>query len=64
MDADGQSSLTISFGKEPFDFEHSICDILKRDPIGIEECIYNIKDNLDIIPDVYKRQAVYNRPCG
>lgn len=50
VDADGQSSLTISFGKEPFDFEHSICDILKRDPIGIEECIYNIKDNLDIIP--------------
>ena len=29
VDADGQSSLTISFGKEPFDFEHSICDILK-----------------------------------
>ena len=42
-------AFTISFGKEPFDFEHSICDILKRDPIGIEECIYNIKDNLDII---------------
>ena len=26
VDADGQSSLTISFGKEPFDFEHSICE--------------------------------------
>ena len=50
VDADGQSSLTISFGKEPVDFEHSICDIFKRDPIGIEDCIYNIKDNLDIIP--------------
>lgn len=50
VDLDSQASLTISTGKEPFDFEYTICDILKKDPENVHKCIYNIYDNFDLIP--------------
>lgn len=51
-DLDSQGSLTISTGNEPDEYEFTICDILKKKPEDITKCIYNISDNLDIIPSI------------
>lgn len=50
IDDDSQASLTISVGKEPFDFEYNICDLIKKEPVDINKCIYNLSPHLYIIP--------------
>lgn len=52
IDFDIQADLTKLFGKEPEEFEHTICDVLKRDSMGIEKCIYNMSDNLDFVASI------------
>ena len=50
IDLDGQASLTISAGLEPYDFEHSIVSALDNDAIPLEQCIQHLQqDNLDIV---------------
>ena len=50
IDFDPQASLTICMGKEPVDFEYTVCEIMQRNPIDIEKCICNISTNLDLLP--------------
>lgn len=49
IDLDGQASLTISAGLEPYDFEHSIVSALEKDALPLEQCIHHLQDNLDIV---------------
>lgn len=51
-DFDSQGSLTISTGNEPDEYKYTICDVLKKKPEDITDCIYNISENLDIIPSI------------
>jgi chromosome partitioning protein len=51
-DLDSQASLTISTGNEPDEYKHTICDILKKKPEEITDCIYKISDNLNLIPSI------------
>ena len=52
VDLDSQASLTISTGHEPSEYQHTICDLLKKRPENVEKCIYNIAENLDLIPSI------------
>lgn len=52
IDLDSQGSLTIATGNEPDSFKTTICDVLKKRPEDIMKCIYNISDNLDLIPSI------------
>lgn len=49
IDLDGQASLTISVGKEPYKIDNTIASALKDPTSDIRNCIQNIKPNLDII---------------
>jgi chromosome partitioning protein len=51
-DLDSQGSLTISTGNEPEEYKNTICDVLKKKPENISDCIYKISDNLDLIPSI------------
>jgi len=48
IDLDGQASLTISAGLEPFDYDNTIVDVLKKEGTPIAKCIQPLQDNLDI----------------
>lgn len=50
IDLDPQASLTIYAGLEPYDFEKGIVDVLKYPRQDIDECIFSIRETLDIIP--------------
>lgn len=52
IDFDIQADITKLFGKEPEEFKHTICDVLKKDNIGIENCIYNMSENLDFVASI------------
>lgn len=52
VDLDSQASLTISTGHEPSEYQYTICDILKKRPENVERCIYNVSENLDMIPSI------------
>ncbi len=49
IDLDGQASLTISAGLEPYDFDHTIVSVLQKDAIPLEQCIQHLQNNLDIV---------------
>lgn len=51
-DLDSQASLTISTGHEPDEYEHTICEILMKKPEPIEQCIYTIGPNFDLMPSI------------
>ena len=52
VDLDSQASFTISTGHEPSEYQNTICDLLKKRPENVEKCIYNIAENLDLIPSI------------
>lgn len=52
VDLDSQASLTISMGKEPEDFDFTICDILKKNPEDIKDCIFHLPAGYDLIPSI------------
>ena len=52
VDLDSQASLTISTGHEPSEYQYTICDILKKRPESVDRCIYNVSENLDMIPSI------------
>lgn len=52
VDFDIQADLTKLFGKEPEEFDHSVCNILQKNSLKIESCIYNMFPNLDLIPSI------------
>lgn len=52
VDLDSQASMTISMGKEPEDFDFTICDILKKNPAPVENCIYKLSDGYSLIPSI------------
>ena len=50
IDLDGQASLTISAGLEPYDFDHTIVSVLQKDAEPLEQCIQHLQqDNLDLV---------------
>lgn len=49
VDLDPQASLTIYAGLEPYEYEHTIVDVLKNPKQKIHECINPVRENLDII---------------
>ena len=48
IDLDSQASLTISAGLEPFDFDNTIVNVLKKEGTPIDECVQELQDNLTI----------------
>lgn len=48
IDLDSQASLTISAGLEPFDYENTIVNVLKKEGTPIAECTQSLQDNLTI----------------
>ena len=48
IDLDGQASLTISAGLEPFDYDNTIVDVLKKEGTPITKCIRTLQENIDI----------------
>ena len=52
IDLDSQASMTISMGKEPEDFDFTVCDILKKNPEPIEKCIYELPAGYSLIPSI------------
>ena len=50
IDLDSQASLTISAGLEPFEYENTIVNVLKKERSNIEESIVSLSLNLDIVP--------------
>lgn len=52
VDLDSQASLTISMGKEPEDFDFTICDILKKNPEDIRDCICHLPAGYDLVPSI------------
>ena len=49
IDLDPQASLTIYAGLEPYEYEHTIVDVLKNPRQEIHKCINPVRDNLSII---------------
>ena len=49
IDLDPQASLTIYAGLEPYEYEHTVVDVLKNPKKDISECIVSIREKLDII---------------
>ena len=49
VDLDPQASLTIYAGLEPYEYEHTIVDVLKNPKQEIHECINPVRENLNII---------------
>lgn len=60
IDLDSQASLTISAGLEPLELKNSVCDILKKKPEPIVDCIYKLSNvkNLSIITSIIDLAAL------
>lgn len=52
IDLDSQASLTISVGLEPLEMKKTIVDVLKKDGVAAEKCIFKIGDRLHIITSI------------
>ena len=50
VDLDAQASLTISAGHEPYKFTDNIVKLMEDSRYPIEQCIYELRDNLYLIP--------------
>jgi len=48
IDLDSQASLTISAGLEPFDYDRTIVNLLKKEGTPIAACVQELQDNLTI----------------
>jgi ATPases involved in chromosome partitioning len=48
VDLDSQASLTISAGLEPYDFDNTIVNVLKKEGTPFAECVQKLQDNLTI----------------
>lgn len=49
IDMDPQASLTIYAGLEPYEYEHTIVDVLKNPKPDLKACILPVRERLDII---------------
>jgi len=50
IDLDSQSSLTISAGLEPYDYENTIVSVLQKESVPISRCICKLQPNLHLGP--------------
>lgn len=64
IDLDPQASLTIYAGLEPYEYEKSIVDVLKKPTMDVTKAIVNIRENLDIITSRIELSAVENELLG
>lgn len=64
IDFDPQSNLTIYAGLEPYENDKSIVDVMRNPHQNIEECVLNIRDNLDIITSRIELASVENELLG
>ena len=60
VDLDPQASLTIYAGLEPYEYEHTIIDVLKNPKQEIRKCINPVRDNLNIITSRIELSATEN----
>ena len=49
IDTDSQGNLAMSFGKEPKDYPNGVHNLFVKSA-NVRDCIYNVYDNIDIIP--------------
>lgn len=64
IDLDPQASLTIYAGLEPYDYEHTIIDVLQKPKKDIANNILVLRENLDIIPSRIELAFVENELIG
>lgn len=49
IDTDAQGNSSIAFGKNPYDFEHTIYDVMLND-CDPKKAIHNMRRNIDLLP--------------